>query len=184
MFDLLPDVLPFSLPVCLAFWFAVWAGPLRAWAGASAITALAVGEPRWPVLRRLGPLLVQRWVAESVISHVAWRAQQARPPRYYCDALSEPCWASAMTMGCEARHEMDEHGLCWYATIEVERIVRILEAPSGEVSARVWLRALVGSCWRIALVYEELRKRHGMMWARTMMRGIVLTFRREVALCR
>ena len=184
MFDLVPDALPFSLPVCLAFWFAVWAGPLRAWSGAPAISALAVGEPRWPVLRRLGPLLVQRWVAEMVVSHLVWRAQQARPPRYYSDELSAPYWESAMQMGCDARREMDDHGLCWWATIEIERIIRILEAPEGEVSALVRLLALVGSCWRIALVYEEMRKRHGMKWARTLLRGVALTFRREPALCR
>ena len=157
----------FSLPVCLSFWYAVWAAPLRVIDGDLFARVALPDLPRWPVVRRLGPLCVQRWVACTVVAHLAWRREFALPVLWRYGRDSVPDWSQHATMPCsrESRRGLSDERLCWLLGLEVELVARILCEP-GLVSLEERLAALAGTCARIARMYEELRRRYHAAQAR------------------
>ncbi len=162
----------FSLPVCVAFWRAVWAAPFEAAFGAAFADACFVAVPRWPVVRALGPLCVQRLIARAVMARLVWLRQQRVPllPRFGHE--SDPEWAYAASRSCSplCLREMDEWLLRWLFGVEVERLLRMVATPAGEVGMGLWLGALAGTSRRLAQLYGEWGRRVGAAQARALVR--------------
>ena len=168
----MPAPLLFSLPMCLLFWNAVWAAPMRAACGASFVDALLFALPDWPVLRRLGPLSLQRVIAQAVIARYAWMREHHIPvlPRFERD--SEICWRDLVSRPAD-RHclqEEDEWGLSRLFGVYLDWLMQIIDLPVGEVYPWLRLVALVGLCGRFAQIYAEWRRRVGAAQARAIIR--------------
>lgn len=168
----MPAPLLFSLPMCLLFWQAVWAVPMRAAFGGSFVEALLFALPDWPVLRRLGPLSVQRTIAQAVINRYAWMCAAHIPvlPRYEED--SEICWRDLVTQPMERQclQEADEWELSRFFGVYLDWLMQILDLPDGLVLPWLRLVALVGLCGRFAQIYAEWCRRVGAKRAREMLR--------------
>ena len=155
-----PPALPFSLPVCHSFWQALWAAPLRAALGADCDPfAVSASLPRWPVLRALGPLWLQRQVVAAVLTRLAWQRQQPGGfiPWPYEILITSIGWEAIANEGIalETRQEMTDDFLRWLFGLQLEMLSRLL-AGRGSFSQELSLRAVAGCCWRLALLYREL----------------------------
>lgn len=164
-----PRPLPFSLPMCCSFWLAVWVAPLRAALGASAFDLLSLAPPRWPVVRTLGPLWLQRQVAAAVAKRLAWQRQMGwRIVWQYEVTIAMIGWEAIARDGIalETRLEMDDDFLRWLLGLQLEILLRVV-AGRGPSSDEQCLRCVAGTCWRVALLYGELRRRYKKERART-----------------
>ena len=160
-----PPTIPFSLPVCLSFWQALWAAPLGAAQQQSGVPAFplpaASGLPRWPILRALGPLWLQRQVVAAVLTRLAWQRQIGGYIAWpYEILITSIGWEAIANEGIalETRQEMDEAFLRWLFGLQLEMLLRLL-AGRGPLNDALALRAVVGCCWRLALLYRELCRR-------------------------
>ena len=168
----MPASLLFSRTMCLLFWQAVWAAPLRAAFGGSFADALFFALPNWPVLRRLGPLCVQRLIAQALITRYAWMRQTHIPvlPRYQED--SQICWDDLLTQPAERQclQEEDEWGLSRLFGIYLDWLAQIIDLPAEAVDPWRRLAAVVGICGRFAQIYAEWKRRLGAARARAKLR--------------
>jgi hypothetical protein len=159
-----PQPIPFSLSACFAFWHALWAAPLRSALGDACPDPFPCSDalPRWPVLRALGPLWLQRQVAAAVLKRLAWQQQTGwRIVWQYEILITSIGWEAIANDGIalETRQEMDEPFLRWLFGLQLEMLLRLL-AGRGPFSDELALRAVVGSCWRVSLLYRELCRRY------------------------
>ena len=168
----MPAPMLFSRTMCLLFWQAVWAGPWRAALGSSFVDALRFPLPDWPVLHRLGPLWVQRLIAQAVINRYAWMRVARIPvlPRFEEDSVI--CWRDLLTQPAERQclQEADEWELSRFFGVYLDWLMQIIDLP--EEAADPWLRlhALVGLCGRFAQIYAEWKRRVGAAEARAILR--------------
>ena len=158
-----PPSIPFSLPVCFSFWQAHWAAPLHAALGDACPVAFPFPSslPRWPVLRALGPLWLQRQVAAAVLTRLAWQQQRGGFIAWpYEILITSIGWEAIANEGIalETRREMTDDFLRWLFGLQLEMLSRLL-AGRGPFSQELGLRAVAGSCWRVALLYGELCRR-------------------------
>ena len=162
----------FSRTMCLLFWQAIWAGPWRAALGGSWVDALRFPLPDWPVLRRLGPLWVQRLIAQAVINRYAWMREARIPvlPRFEEDSVI--CWDDLLTQPAERQclQEADEWELSRLFGVYLDWLMQMLDLPEGEADAWLRVSALVGICGRFAQIYAEWKRRAGAAQARTIVR--------------
>ena len=136
-----------------AFWSAAWTVPLRSacrWLTPAEQTKVSpeAHPPRW-----LTPLCMQRWVGKAIVALLAW--MQAHPEaalyRYSGPAdegdPSIPCWTQPPSVVAAWRDlsQEDEGHLLWRWAVEVERLLRISEAPPALVGRDDWARAPCGS---------------------------------------
>ena len=158
--------------MCLLFWQAVWAAPLRAACGGSWVDALLLPLPNWPVLRRLGPLCIQRLIAQAVITRYAWMRKTGIPvlPRYQED--SQICWDDLLcrTIERQCLLEEDEWGLSRLFGIYLDWLAQIIDLPAEAVDPWRKLAAVVGLCGRFAQIYAEWKRRLGVAQARAKLR--------------
>ena len=168
----MPSSLLFSLPACLVFWSAVWAAPMRTAFGTSFADPLLVSLPNWPVLRRLGPLCVQRLIARALVARLAWMREHHIPvlPRFERD--SEICWDDVMTQPAdrECLRDSSEWDLDYFFGMYTEWLTHILDMPPEAVDPLRRLVAIVGICGRLAQIYAEWRRRVGAAEARALVR--------------
>lgn len=166
----MPLPLLFSLPMCLLFWNAVWAAPMRAAFGKTFVDALLFALPDWPVLRRLGPLSLQRLIAQAVIARYAWMRKHHIPvlPRFERD--SEICWDDLVHRPASRQclQEGSEWDLRRLFGVYLDWLIQVLD----QEMVHPWLRlvALVGICGRFAQIYAEWRRRVGAARAREIIR--------------
>jgi len=165
-----PQPIPFSLPACLTFWRSLWLAPLRSVLGASCPDPFpfAWSFPRWPVLRALGPLWLQRQVAAAVLKRLAWQQHIGWHIVWQYEILITSIgWEAIANDGIalETREEMEEDLLRWFIGLQLEMLLRLL-AGRGPLNEDLALRAVVGSCWRVALLYREACRRWGKAQAR------------------
>jgi hypothetical protein len=160
------------------FWEAAWSVPLRA--ACRWLTPEAQGRvereaqaPTW-----LRPLCVQRWVGQAVAARLAWMRAHPEAALYrYSGAFDEgdpsiPYWADMAAFSylrLWLRHQ-EEAALVWRWNVEVERLLRISEAPPCLVGEEAWARAAVGVARRLSELYGELKRRQGARRARGMLR--------------
>ena len=159
-----PQPIPFSLPVCGSFWRSLWLTPLRAALGAACPDPFpfAASLPCWPILRAFGPRWLQRQVAAAVLKRLAWQQQIGwRIVWQYEQLITAIGWEAIANDGIalETRQEMEDDVLRWFIGLQLEMLLRLL-AGDGPVSDDLALRAVVGACWRLALLYRELCRRY------------------------
>ncbi|HEU5369098.1 MAG TPA: hypothetical protein VFU69_11565 [Ktedonobacterales bacterium] len=162
-----PKPFPFSLPACVAFWQAVWVAPLAA-LGDPYAGAFRFAVPRWPVVLALGPLWLQRQVAAAVAKRLAWQRQTGwHVPWQYLFYIASIGWEGIAKDGIalETREEMEEDFLRWFLGLQLETLLYLLEGK-GALEEAYRLRAIVGCCWRIALLYREACRRYHQAQAR------------------
>ncbi len=165
-----PQPFPFSLPVCLALWRTVWAPAFAAAGHDAPLDTSRFSEPRWPVLRVLGPRWLQRQVAQALARRLAWQQQTGwRVPTQYPIAF-EISWVELVKDGIdvETRLDMDEEDLRWFVGLELVCMQRLLEATCS-VNEACRLRGIAGCSWRLALLYREACRRWGWRQARLVM---------------
>lgn len=158
-----PPTIPFSLPICYSFWQAHWAAPLRAALGDACPDPFPwpASLPRWPILRALGPLWLQRQVAAAVLTRLAWQQQRGSFIAWpYEILITSIGWEAIANEGIalETRQEMGDDLLRWFIGLQLEILSRLL-AGRGPLSQELSLRAVVSCCWRLALLYRELCRR-------------------------
>ena len=162
----------FSLPTCLAFWQAVWDAPAQVALGLSLVDTMPDDLPDWPVPRRLGPLCVQRMIAQAIVTRLAWLRERHIPVLLRLERDSLICWEDVLTRPLP-RHLLRE-GSEWdvdgYVGLYTEWLVHLLNLPEDSVSQVVRLAALAGICGRLGQVYAEWKRRHGWRQARALMR--------------
>ncbi len=150
-----PKPFPFSLPVCVVFWQAVWAAPLDAALGDTFAGAFRFDGPRRPVVRALAKRLA--WQRQTGW-HVPWQ---------YIVYIASIGWEGIAKDGIalETRQEMEEDFLRWFLGLQLETLLYLLEGK-GALDEVYRLRAIVGCCWRIALLYGEVCRRYNKAQAR------------------
>jgi hypothetical protein len=86
----MPVPMLFSLPMCLIFWATVWQPFAIERLGTTFVDEINEPLPHWPVLRILGPLCVQRMIADGVTARLAWLNKHRIPayPRF----IDESVW--------------------------------------------------------------------------------------------
>ena len=128
----------FARTMCLIFWQALWAAPWRAAIGGSFVEALLVPLPEWPVLRRLGPLWLQRLIAQAVINRYAWMRETHIPvlPRFEEDSVI--CWDDLVRQPAERQclQEADEWELSRLFGVYLDWLMQIIDLAEGQVGAR------------------------------------------------
>ena len=166
-----------SLPVCYSFWLEVWSGPLHAQPAVRLNDVPQMDLPRWPVVHQVGPRFLQRWVAQAVANRLAWQESWISPHYYRYGRESDFSWerAASLPAGREALRGLDEEGRCWLFGVETEYLLRLVE-PGSRLSAEQRLLALAGTCWRIAQLYAEWKRRYGWRRARELVREALSPF--------
>lgn len=168
----------FTAPELAAFWSAAWSVPFRRacrWLAPDAQTNISL-DARPP--KQIAPRCVQRWVGQTIQARLAWmRAHpEAAAYRYSgpydeCDP-SIPRWTDRADVPYDRRilRISPEGHLLWRWNVEVERLLRISEAPPALVGADDWARAALGVSQRLSQLYAELKRRHRAMRARAILR--------------
>ena len=128
--------------------------------------------PRAPTPRWVGPQCIQRWIAQTIATRLAWQAKQPGPVRYRFGRTSAPCWSQSTTIPHERKSflKLDETDLLWLAGIELERLYRIARTPQAAVGETLWTLTLLASCLHLAQIYQEYKRRHKARQARAFMR--------------
>jgi hypothetical protein len=161
-----------------AFWSAPWSVPFRAacrWLAPDAQTRVSpdAQPPAW-----LRPLCLQRWVGQAIAARLAWmRAHPAAALYRYSGSFDEgdpsiPYWADMATSSYTRlwlQHQEDD-ALLWRWNVEVERLLRVSEAPPCLVGENDWARSALGVALRLAQLYAELKRRHKARRARALLR--------------
>ena len=149
-----------------AFWSAAWSVPLRSacrWLEPAVQTHLdaAVQSPLW-----LKPFCVQRWIGQAVLDRLAWMRAHPEAAAYRFSGpagvgdASLARWTeppSEVEAWLDVHLEIDDC-LCWRWEVEVERLLRISEAPPALLGEALWAQAVLRSCARLSLVYAELKR--------------------------
>ena len=162
-----------------AFWAAAWSLPFRAacrWLTPEAQMRVSpdVKPAAW-----LTPLCLQRWVGQAVAGRLAWMRAHPEAALYrYSGPFdagdpSIPYWAD-MAASCYTPlwlHHQEDDDLLWRWNVEVERLLRISEAPPCLVGEEAWARAALGVALRLSQVYAELKRRHKARRARARLRA-------------
>lgn len=156
-----------------SFWWASWSAPLRAACVWLKRQPPAVEKPADvpDAPRCIRPLCVQRWVGQAVAARLAWwrRHPDALPYRYRDE--SEPCWWTPPAARKPRRlRDLSEASILCTWRVEVERLLRIAEAPPELVGAETWARACLDVYEHLAQLYRELKRRHHARQARAMLR--------------
>jgi hypothetical protein len=154
------------------FWSAAWSVPLRSacrWLTPDAQTAVA---PDAIAARWLKPLCLQRWVGQAIGDRLAWMRQHPEAAAYRCWQESTPCWTGMSAVSYDRRclRELSEAGLLSLWEVEVERLLRISEAPPARVGEDDWARAALGVCEHLSQLYAELKRREQSRRARWRLR--------------
>lgn len=161
-----------------AFWAAAWSQPFRSacrWLTPEARTrvSLDVQSPAW-----LTPLCLQRWVGQAVAARLAWMQAHPEAALYRYSGPSDegdpsiPYWAEMATSSYTRLwlgHQEDE-AILWRWNVEVERLLRVSEAPPSLVGEDDWARAALGVGLRLSQLYGELKRRHKARRARGLLR--------------
>jgi hypothetical protein len=162
-----------------AFWSAAWSVPLRSacrWLAPEVQTRVIPGvkSPIW-----LKPFCVQRWVGQAIVDRLAWMQAHPEAAAYRFSGpagvgdISLPCWTEPPSV-VEAWREVHteiEACLLWRWEVEVERLLRICEAPPALLGEDEWARAALRVCVRLSQVYAELKRRHKAMPTRALLRA-------------
>ena len=161
-----------------AFWAAPWSVPFRAacrWLTPEQKRTVSadVHSPAW-----LKPLCVQRWVGQAVARRLAWMGAHPEAALYRYSGPSDagdpsiPYWAEMATSSYTPLwlHHQEEEALLWRWNVEVERLLRISEAPPCLVGADDWARAALGVGLRLSQLYAELKRRQKARRARWRLR--------------
>ena len=133
-----------------SFWSAPWSVPLRCacrWLEPEEQTRADsdASAPRW-----LRPLCVQRWVGQAVRDRLAWMQAHPEAACYrYGGSNNErqdrsiPCWTAEATVASarETLRGVTEESLLWGWNVEVERLLRVSEAPPSLLGEETWARA-------------------------------------------
>ena len=168
----------FSLPVCSALWLTVWCPLLRACPGLRFNDLPMLDLPRWPLVRRLGPVFLQRWVAQAVANRLAWQQHSWITPHFYqYGHESDLSWERAARLAYPRAilREMSEASLRWRFGVQVEYLLRLVE-PGSALSAEQRLLALGGTSLHVAQVYAEWKRRCGWRQAREIVRDALAPF--------
>ncbi len=163
-----------------AFWSQSWSAPLRA-------ACIWLRRDPAPVVSRLPealapgwlrPLCVQRCIAQAIAARLAWMRQHPDLAAQRFLYPSTPDWTR------EAWTPYDRGWLrvwteAWLLEcfqVEVERLLRIMQTPPALLGEEVWTRVALGTCERLAQLYQELRRRSGMRAARRLVRDTLENF--------
>lgn len=163
----------FSFPMCLVFWCQVWRPYARERLGVTFVDELLARYvvPSWPVLRVLGPLCVQRMIADGVTARLAWLLEHRVPiwPRFGED--SNWNWTEIVTRRFPRKdiRAMSQHDVRYQIGIHEDWLIQILIFPSEMASAALRLMVLVCLCSRLMQCYRELCRRVGYQQARAML---------------
>ncbi len=162
-----PKLPPFSLPVCLTLWLTIWAPALRAAGAADPLDTSALAEPRWPVLRVLGPLWLLRQAAQAVATRLACGGDIVWSVFARYRQVFAVQWDALANEGIEieTRLAMDEEELPWFMGLQLAFCLRLLD-DSCPLTVEGRLRGIAGCCWRLALLYREACRRWGWRQAR------------------
>jgi hypothetical protein len=162
------------------FWTMPWSDPFRAaccWVvllGAP----LQGSKPDTDAPGWLRPLLVQRWVGQTIAARLAWLGAhpEARATRFGDEA--QPIWLADGWVDHQRRWLRSQHDdmLLRLVAIEAERLTRIAQEAPTIVGSAHWTGAALGAFARIAQLYRELKRRHHAMPARTMLRAELQRF--------
>jgi len=162
----------YSLTMCRLFWLAVWqpyVGPRLHFSFFATLPECCL--PNWPVLRLLGPLWVQRLIADAVTARLAWLY------RYHVE--NDLCLGVPTERMCQkatsqrlARGVIRKLSL---PTLHVQIVTQIdwlvqlvIVAPHQRPPAEK-LILLVCLCSRLAQYYAELCRRFGYREARALL---------------
>ena len=164
----MPIPMLFSLPVCLVFWCQVWQPLVRERLGRCFVDEIDELLPNWPVLRMLGPLCVQRVIAQGVTARLAWLSEHRIPayPRFADDSVWN--WTEIVsrriprkqlraTRQRDLRHQMG---------VYYDGLVQVLVMPADRAAPALRLVAFVCICARLMQCYRELCRRVGYQQAR------------------
>jgi hypothetical protein len=156
------------------FWWSPWTAPLRSaciWLKRQPPTVERPATlPSAP--RHVRPLCVQRWVGQAVAERLVWwrRHPDALPYRYHDESL--PRWSTSTIDSRQLRclRVISEAAILLDWRVEVERLLRIAEAPPALLGEADWAQACLTVLDHLALLYGELKRRRGPRQARAMLR--------------
>jgi hypothetical protein len=170
--------MPFTASELAAFWSAAWTVPFRLACRWLTPEERARVSPDAQPPRQIAPLCVQRWVGQAVQARLAWMRDHPEAAAYrYSGPYDEsdpsiPCWTDKADALYDRRalHKAAEDDLLWRWNVEVERLLRVSEAPPCFVGKEAWARAALGISARLSQLYVELKRRQRAMRARAMLR--------------
>jgi len=169
----------FTATDLILFWYAPWAAPLRAacveplaelpWPAPSPMPL----APKWP-----RPLFLQRLVGQAIATRVAGLKDHPWDMRCHFGNDSEPDWGPDATASYDlpCLHELREQSICWLWGMEMERLLRSMLTPPGEVGLMAWTRAVLGICEHFAQMYAEFKRRYKARRAREIVQAEVQRF--------
>ena len=111
----------------------------------------------------LRPLCLQRQLAKAVQARLAWRKAHPKAPNYWAEKWTSPDWDQDAWTPYNVRwlHGYSVEGLTARFQIDLERLVRIMEVPPSVLGAAIWTHSALGSCERLAQLYQEVLRRYG-----------------------
>lgn len=174
----------FTAPELASFWSAAWSVPFRRACRWLTPDAKSNVSPDAQPPRQIAPRCVQRWVGQAIEARLAWMRDHPEAAAYrysgpydVCDP-SIPCWTDRADVPYDRRalRKNPEEQLLWRWNVEVERLLRVSEAPPFLVGADDWALAALGISGRLSQLYAELKRRHRAMRARAMLREELRAF--------
>ncbi len=164
----------------VSFWSSPWAAPLRA----SCVWLTRVPAPVVPPTPDrlapgwLRPLWVQREVGRAIRARLANMRQYASYTATLYAYASLPTWGAEdwRPYGRGVLASWSDERLLEHFQMEVERLLRIMQAPPALLGAEVWTRCALGTCEHLAQLYQQFRRRYGARRTRRFVRKFLITY--------
>ncbi len=160
-----------------SFWSQSWSSPLRA----ACVWLKRVPAPVVPPIPDrlapgwLRPLCFQREVARAVQARIDWmrRNPDQSAMLYTLDSL--PCWSCEdwTPYGRGVLRTWSDEWLLEHFQMEVERLLRVVQAPPRLLGEEVWTHVALGTCEHLAQLYKEFRRRYGARAVRRFVRDVL-----------
>ncbi len=163
-----------------SFWSSPWAASLRSACVWLKRTPAPLVPPTPDALAPdwIRPLCLQRWVGQAIAARLAWVRAHPDDAGFLYPDETIPLWTqTAWQLYRPDLVRSESEG--WLLTrfqIEVECLLRIMQAPPALLGEEIWTRAALGSCERLAQIYHELRRRVGARSARRMLREVLSAY--------
>jgi len=163
-----------------SFWSQSWSEPLRSacvWLKRDPAPVVPhIPEtlaPGW-----LRPLCFQREVARAVRDRRAWMRAHSDQAADLAPQEAIPVWTRVAwtPYGRGVLRRWSDEGLVDQFHLEVERLLRISEAPPRLLGEEVWTQAALGTCEHLAQLYRELRRRYGARAVRQALRDALTRY--------
>ena len=168
----------YSYTMCLIFWNTVWQPFVLARRLLTFADSLPPRHlPNWPVLRVLGPLCIQRVIADAVTARIAWLYKYHLVADARFGVFTPDKWEEITAARFPRKKLRSWHaeGIRLLVAVSIDGLAQLVILSPDNSPPAEKLLVVVCLCSRLAQFYAELCRRFGYKAARAMLAEDIVT---------